>query len=100
MLACASLVEMRARHLLGAAFLFRSSYFLLVESEQPLSKSRKLAIKETIIEKRSVTLTFEDVAGLDEAKQALKEAIVMPLQFPHLFTGTRNCPSSANQISL
>ena len=44
-----------------------------------------MAIQETIVGKCSVT--FDDVAGLDEAKQTLKEAIVMPLQFPHLFTG-------------
>ena len=44
-----------------------------------------MAIQETIVSKHSVT--FDDVAGLDEAKQTLKEAIIMPLQFPHLFTG-------------
>ena len=44
-----------------------------------------MAIQETIADKGSVT--FDDVAGLEEAKQTLREAIVMPLQFPHLFTG-------------
>ena len=46
---------------------------------------RKIAIQDTIIQKGSVK--FCDVVGLTNAKQALKEAIIMPLQFPHLFTG-------------
>ena len=48
--------------------------------------SRKIAIKETIVE-RGLTTKFADVAGLSDAKQTLKEAIILPLQFPQLFTG-------------
>lgn len=48
---------------------------------------RRMAIEDTILTKGS--LGFDDVAGLLEAKQILKEAIIMPLQFPHLFTGGR-----------
>lgn len=32
---------------------------------------------------------WEDVVGLDEAKSALREAVVLPLKFPHLFTEHR-----------
>lgn len=32
---------------------------------------------------------WSDVAGLDAAKEALKEACILPLKFPHLFSGKR-----------
>ena len=32
---------------------------------------------------------WEDVAGLETAKEALKEAVILPIKFPHLFTGKR-----------
>ena len=32
---------------------------------------------------------WEDVAGLDGAKEALKEAVILPIKFPHLFQGKR-----------
>ena len=42
-------------------------------------QSRTYAIEDTIISKLGIK--FKDVAGLCDAKQALKEAIIMPLQF-------------------
>ncbi|PIA13000.1 vacuolar protein sorting factor [Coemansia reversa NRRL 1564] len=32
---------------------------------------------------------WEDVAGLDGAKESLKEAVILPIKFPQLFTGKR-----------
>ncbi|XP_053403562.1 vacuolar protein sorting-associated protein 4B-like isoform X2 [Mercenaria mercenaria] len=49
------------------------------------SVQRRAAIEDTIVGKGG--LTFQDIAGLSDAKQALTEAIIMPLQFPQLFTG-------------
>jgi len=30
---------------------------------------------------------WSDVAGLYDAKESLKEAVILPTKFPHLFTG-------------
>lgn len=35
-------------------------------------------------------IKWNDVAGLEGAKEALKEAVILPIKFPHLFTGTEN----------
>lgn len=32
---------------------------------------------------------WDDVAGLEAAKASLKEAVILPIKFPHLFTGKR-----------
>ncbi|KAJ7387901.1 hypothetical protein OS493_001251 [Desmophyllum pertusum] len=58
-----------------------------IKSENSQCNRRKIAIQDTIVQKGSIK--FCDVVGLSDAKQALKEAIIMPLQFPHLFTGGR-----------
>jgi vacuolar protein-sorting-associated protein 4 len=32
---------------------------------------------------------WDDIAGLESAKEALKEAVILPIKFPQLFTGKR-----------
>lgn len=34
-------------------------------------------------------IKWNDVAGLEGAKEALKEAVILPIKFPHLFTGIK-----------
>ena len=34
-------------------------------------------------------IQWNDVAGLENAKDSLKEAVILPIKFPHLFTGKR-----------
>jgi len=33
------------------------------------------------------SVSFNDVIGLDQAKEALKEAVILPIKFPQHFTG-------------
>lgn len=40
-----------------------------------------------VMEKPNVS--WSDVAGLELAKEALKEAVILPIKFPQLFTGKR-----------
>lgn len=40
-----------------------------------------------VMEKPNVK--WDDIAGLETAKEALKEAVILPIKFPHLFTGNR-----------
>lgn len=35
-------------------------------------------------------IKWSDVAGLEAAKEALKEAVILPIKFPQLFTGMKN----------
>lgn len=40
-----------------------------------------------VLEKPNIR--WSDVAGLEGAKAALKEAVILPIKFPHMFTGKR-----------
>lgn len=44
---------------------------------------------ESAIVVETPNVKWSDVAGLDQAKEALKEAVILPIKFPHLFTGKR-----------
>jgi vacuolar protein-sorting-associated protein 4 len=51
------------------------------------SKMRGALSASIISEKPNVK--WDDVAGLEGAKEALKEAVILPTKFPQLFTGKR-----------
>jgi vacuolar protein-sorting-associated protein 4 len=44
---------------------------------------------EGAIIREKPNVTWNDVAGLENAKDNLKEAVILPIQFPQLFTGAR-----------
>lgn len=58
------------------------------DSDDPEKKKLQAKLEGAIVvEKPCVQWT--DVAGLESAKEALKEAVILPIKFPHLFTGKR-----------
>merc|ERR1712029_1180351 len=78
----------------GDEFVFRTAHEQLViedkgngkegdESEAMLAKLQGTIVMET------PNVKWSDVAGLDLAKESLKEAVILPIKFPHLFTGQR-----------
>jgi vacuolar protein-sorting-associated protein 4 len=44
---------------------------------------------ESAIVREKPNVHWDDIAGLEGAKEALKEAVILPLRFPQLFTGKR-----------
>ena len=57
------------------------------KDEDEKSKMRSALSSSIISEKPNVK--WDDVAGLEMAKEALKEAVVLPVKFPQFFTGKR-----------
>ncbi|CAO3619667.1 unnamed protein product [Cunninghamella echinulata] len=58
------------------------------EDDDPeLKKIRSSLTGAILTEKPNVR--WDDVAGLEGAKEAIKEAVILPIKFPHLFTGKR-----------
>ncbi|KAJ5094462.1 vacuolar protein sorting-associated protein 4 [Penicillium angulare] len=52
------------------------------------SKKLRSALQGAILSDKP-NVKWEDVAGLEAAKESLKEAVILPIKFPHLFTGKR-----------
>ena len=62
-----------------------------IEEEEILTKEQQ-ELRETIsgtIVTELPDIRWEDIAGLEECKQSLREAIVLPIMRPELFTGAR-----------
>lgn len=58
------------------------------DGEDADSKKLRGALQSAILQDKP-NVKWEDVAGLEGAKEALKEAVILPIKFPHLFTGKR-----------
>jgi vacuolar protein-sorting-associated protein 4 len=48
----------------------------------------KNQISEAIVSEKP-NVKWEDVSGLENAKNSLKEAVILPIKFPEIFTGSR-----------
>ncbi|KAM7039986.1 vacuolar protein sorting-associated protein 4A isoform 1-T1 [Acridotheres tristis] len=58
------------------------------EGDNPEKKKLQEQLMGAIVMERP-NVRWNDVAGLEGAKEALKEAVILPIKFPHLFTGKR-----------
>ncbi|KAM8966787.1 vacuolar protein sorting-associated protein 4B [Pelodytes ibericus] len=58
------------------------------DSEDPEKKKLQTQLQGAIVMEKP-NVNWNDVAGLEGAKEALKEAVILPIKFPHLFTGKR-----------
>jgi len=58
------------------------------DDDDPEKKKMQGKLEGAIVEEKP-NIKWSDVAGLDAAKESLKEAVILPIKFPHLFTGKR-----------
>lgn len=58
-------------------------------SEDDSDNAKLRASLTSAILTETPNVSWDDVAGLDNAKEALKEAVILPAKFPQLFTGKR-----------
>jgi vacuolar protein-sorting-associated protein 4 len=58
------------------------------DGDDPEIKKLRGALAGAIVSE-SPNVQWDDVAGLQQAKEALKEAVILPIKFPQLFTGKR-----------
>jgi len=58
------------------------------DGDDPDKKKMQNKLSDAIVMEKP-DIKWDDVAGLDLAKESLKEAVILPIKFPHLFTGKR-----------
>lgn len=58
------------------------------EGDDPEAKKLQNKLEGAIVVEKPC-VKWSDIAGLEGAKEALKEAVILPIKFPHLFTGKR-----------
>lgn len=58
------------------------------DDDDPEIKKLRSGLQGAILSE-SPNVAWDDVAGLAQAKEALKEAVILPIKFPQLFTGKR-----------
>ncbi|EPZ34508.1 hypothetical protein ROZALSC1DRAFT_28221 [Rozella allomycis CSF55] len=56
--------------------------------EEEEKNALKASLQSAIISEKP-NVHWDDIAGLEAAKEALKEAVILPIKFPHLFQGKR-----------
>eukprot|EP00731_Ephydatia_muelleri_P026359 Em0018g459a len=68
-------------------YLERAEALKKTEREDGDKKKLKDQISDAIVQEKP-NIKWGDIAGLQVAKEALKESVLLPIKFPYLFTGT------------
>jgi len=58
------------------------------DGDDPEKKKMQTKLSDAIV-METPNIKWSEVAGLESAKEMLKEAVILPVKFPHLFTGNR-----------
>eukprot|EP00052_Salpingoeca_macrocollata_P004697 m.42995 g.42995 ORF g.42995 m.42995 type:complete len:435 (-) comp14392_c0_seq1:298-1602(-) len=58
------------------------------EGDDPEKKALRASLMSAVVVEKP-NVKWSDVAGLAGAKEALQEAVILPMRLPHLFTGKR-----------
>ncbi|XP_020214666.1 protein SUPPRESSOR OF K(+) TRANSPORT GROWTH DEFECT 1 isoform X2 [Cajanus cajan] len=58
------------------------------DGEDPEQTKLRAGLNSAIVREKP-NVKWNDVAGLESAKQALQEAVILPVKFPQFFTGKR-----------
>ena len=58
------------------------------DDDDPEMKKMRANLASVILTEKP-NVRWADVAGLEGAKEAIKEAVILPIKFPHFFTGNR-----------
>ena len=66
------------------------------DDERGAERAKLRAGLHSSIVSEKPNVRWDDVAGLDGAKQALQEAVVLPVKYPQFFTGTISFPDFAS----
>ncbi|CAJ0947582.1 unnamed protein product, partial [Mesorhabditis belari] len=59
------------------------------DSDEDVEKKKMQDKLQGAIVMEKPNVKWSDIAGLESAKEALKEAVILPIKFPQLFTGNR-----------
>ncbi len=58
------------------------------DADDQETKKLQTSLQSAILTEKP-NVKWDDIAGLEGAKEALKEAVILPIKFPHLFSGKR-----------
>ncbi|XP_048231961.1 protein SUPPRESSOR OF K(+) TRANSPORT GROWTH DEFECT 1 isoform X2 [Ricinus communis] len=59
------------------------------KDKEDSEQAKLMAGLDSVIIREKPNVKWNDVAGLESAKQALQEAVILPVKFPQFFTGKR-----------